>query len=79
MLQEIFWEKGIIGRIGGVEFAILANGKEKTVDGLVADLDRAASTFENSDGWSCPVSLSLGALSAGHMRRVPRRADRPGE
>ena len=29
MLQKIFREKGIIGRIGGVEFAILATGKRK--------------------------------------------------
>ena len=70
MLQETFREKGVIGRIGGVEFAILATGTEKTLNPLMADLERAASTFEKSDGRSCSVSLSVGsALSRPHEAR----------
>jgi PAS domain S-box-containing protein/diguanylate cyclase (GGDEF)-like protein len=70
MLRETFREKDVIGRIGGVEFAILATGTEKTVNHLVAHLEDAASTFEKSDGRNCSVSLSLGsALSGPHEAR----------
>ena len=70
MLQETFRGQDVIGRIGGVEFAILATGVEKTVDGLIAHLERAVLTFEKSDGRSCPVSLSVGtALSRPHEAR----------
>ena len=64
MLQETFREKGVIGRIGGVEFAVLATGTEKTVNHLIAHVEDAASTFEKSDGRTCSASLSVGtALS----------------
>ena len=70
MLQETFREKNVMGRIGGVEFALLATGTEKTVDGLIAHLERAATTFEKSDSRSCTVSLSVGtALSRPHEAR----------
>ena len=69
-LRETFREKDVIGRIGGVEFAILATGTEKTVNGLIAHLEDAASTFGKSDGRTCPVSLSIGtALSRPHEAR----------
>jgi PAS domain S-box-containing protein/diguanylate cyclase (GGDEF)-like protein len=70
MLQETFRGQDVIGRIGGVEFAILATGTEETVNRHVAHLEKAASTFEKSDGRSCPVSLSVGtALSRPHEAR----------
>jgi PAS domain S-box-containing protein/diguanylate cyclase (GGDEF)-like protein len=61
MLKETFREKGIIGRIGGVEFAILATGTEETVNHLIAHLEGAVATFEKSDGRGCSVSLSIGS------------------
>jgi PAS domain S-box-containing protein/diguanylate cyclase (GGDEF)-like protein len=70
MLRETFREKDVIGRIGGVEFAILATGTEETVNRLVAHLEDVASTFEKSDGRSCSVSLSIeSALSRPHEAR----------
>ena len=64
MLQNTFRDKDVIGRIGGVEFAILATGIEKSVNGLITYLEDAASTFDKSDGRGCSVSLSIGtALS----------------
>jgi PAS domain S-box-containing protein/diguanylate cyclase (GGDEF)-like protein len=64
MLQETFRTQDVIGRIGGVEFAVLATGTEEIVNRLVALLEHVASTFERSDGRSCPVSLNVGtALS----------------
>jgi diguanylate cyclase (GGDEF)-like protein len=49
MLQESFREKDVIGRIGGVEFAILATGTEKTENRLIAHLEDAALTFERKE------------------------------
>ena len=61
MLKETFRAKGIIGRIGGVEFAILASGTEETVNHLIAHLEGAVATLETSDGRGCSVSLSIGS------------------
>ncbi len=47
MLQTTVREEDLVGRIGGVEFAVLATGTGKTVNGLIARLRR---TFENADG-----------------------------
>jgi len=65
MLREIFREQVIIGRIGGVEFAVLATGTATTINALIADLDRAASKFEKGDGRSSPVSLITGIALGG--------------
>jgi PAS domain S-box-containing protein/diguanylate cyclase (GGDEF)-like protein len=70
MLRETFREKDVIGRIGGVEFAILATGTEKTLNPLIAHLEGAASTFEKTDGRNCSVALGIGnALSRPHEAR----------
>ena len=67
MLRETFQEGDVIGRIGGVEFAVLATGTDNTVNHLIADLERAASTFEESESRSYPVSLSIAtALGTPH-------------
>jgi PAS domain S-box-containing protein/diguanylate cyclase (GGDEF)-like protein len=67
MLQETFREEDIIGRIGGVEFAVLATGTATTITALMADLDHAVSKLGKGDGRSCPVSLATGiALSGPH-------------
>ena len=60
MLQETFQEQGAVGRIGGVEFAILATGTAERVSRLAAQMEDAVLSFENGDDRGYPVSLSVG-------------------
>ena len=41
---------------------------------LIAHVEDAASTFEKSNGRSCPSLSASGVLSAGHMRRAPSKS-----
>ena len=73
LLQETFREKGIIGRIGGVEFAILATGTEKTVSRLVATWKVLPLRSRRVTAGAAPSLSASGLLSAGHMRRAPSK------
>jgi len=71
MLQEAFREKDVVGRIGGVEFAILATGSEETVNLLSDQLGHAVLAFGNGDGRRCPASLGLGTALSGPHKAAP--------
>ncbi|HUJ70165.1 MAG TPA: PAS domain S-box protein [Syntrophorhabdales bacterium] len=65
MLRETFPEPNVIGRIGGVEFAILATGSVEIVERLTAQLEHAVFSFKNGDGRDYPVPLSVGTALGG--------------
>ncbi len=56
MLQEIFQEKGVIGRIGGVEFAVLAGG---AAEAETAQLQLGVAGFKNDNARNCPISITV--------------------
>jgi PAS domain S-box-containing protein/diguanylate cyclase (GGDEF)-like protein len=65
MLRETFPEQNAIGRIGGVEFAILATGTAERASRLAAQLERAILSFENGDDRGYSVSFSVGTALGG--------------
>jgi PAS domain S-box-containing protein/diguanylate cyclase (GGDEF)-like protein len=77
MLQETFQDRGVVGRIGGVEFAVLAIGVEETINGLIGQLERSITKFINP---ARPISMGIGIACSepGEPRSLERliaRAD----
>jgi PAS domain S-box-containing protein/diguanylate cyclase (GGDEF)-like protein len=61
MLQETFRERDIIGRVGGVEFAVLVAGE---AEGLAAQLERNIVGLASA-GKACLISASIGVARCG--------------
>ncbi|HUJ67958.1 MAG TPA: PAS domain S-box protein [Syntrophorhabdales bacterium] len=66
MLQKSFRERGIVARVGGVEFAVLASGE---VQGLAALLERNAANLGNV-GPGRLVSASVGIARRGREHKL---------
>jgi hypothetical protein len=61
MLQETFRERDIIGRVGGVEFAVLVAGE---AEGLAAHLERNVVSLASA-GKACLISARIGVARCG--------------